>query len=119
VIQTPPHTTIPARRWPRRRRGALLASAILVLLGSTVLYWSMHMEDEGTRTSLLDRKGILISALEIPATTASPEEAVDLLLTSSKDLRWITSKHLRPREQDRMRNLVQQLNQWLTQQQLL
>ena len=86
MIQTPPHTTIPARRWPRRRRGALLASAILVLLGSTVLYWSMHMEDEGTRTSLLDRKGTLISALEIPATTASPEEAVDLLLTSSTGL---------------------------------
>jgi dienelactone hydrolase len=75
-----------ARSRQRSWRRALLALGIIILLASTLLFSWVHMVAEGNRASLLDRKGALISALPIPATPASLEEAVDLLLTSSSGL---------------------------------
>ncbi len=70
----------------RTRWYLVSALGIIGLLGLAALLSRNYMESQGTRTSLLDRKGTLVSALRLPSAPTSTKQALDLLLTSSTGL---------------------------------
>lgn len=70
----------------RQRRSVVLALGLLILLGGGIFLLRQYLEAQGSPASLFARKGRLTTVTMLPAANPTPEEAADLLLTSSTGL---------------------------------